>query len=201
MTKGSKGSGNYASKTVATTGYASSVPVKTTVSFKGSGGEKGSYQNKSQYSYGDKQTGSYGRGTTTEKASVGDFHWKNGTTGTRSEYTQSSTFRFGDKRGYTEVRNEQSFRDVTYNKSNSGSHITYGDGDDDEDGGSDGGYDDEDGGSDGGYDDDDDDGGSYYGSESDDGGSDGGYDSDGGGTDGGCDSDDGGTDGGYDSEY
>ncbi|KAJ0780507.1 hypothetical protein HanPI659440_Chr06g0238571 [Helianthus annuus] len=194
MTKGSKGSGNYASKAVATTGYASSVPVKTTVSFKGSGGEKGSYQNKSQYSYGDKQTGSYGRATTTEKASAGDFHWKNGTTGTRSEYTQSSTFRFGDKRGYTEVRNEQSFRNVSYNKSNSGSYITYGD-------------DDEDGGSDGGYDDDDDDGGSYYDSESDDccdsdgRGSDGGYDSDGGGTDGGCDSDDSGSDGGYDSEY
>ncbi|KAD5317662.1 hypothetical protein E3N88_17608 [Mikania micrantha] len=106
MTKRSYGSDQSASKTHAMTGDASSVPVNTTVSSKGtngSGGAEGSYQNTTRISYGDKQSGCYERETTKEKASVGDFHWKNGTTGTRSEYTQSSTVRFGDKRGYTEV--------------------------------------------------------------------------------------------------
>ncbi|MFS7944479.1 hypothetical protein Hanom_Chr06g00512631 [Helianthus anomalus] len=137
MKKGSNGSGNYAPKAVATTGYAviSPVPVTTTTTVS-SGGGKESYQTKSHYSYGDKQTGSYGRATTTEKASAGDFHWKNGTTGTRSEYTQSSTVRYGDKSGYTEVRSEQSVRNVRYNNSSSsnksgghygGPYIVYGD--------------------------------------------------------------------------
>ncbi|KAM0026133.1 hypothetical protein Hdeb2414_s0020g00554611 [Helianthus debilis subsp. tardiflorus] len=135
MKKGSNGSGNSAPKAVATTGYAVISPVPVTTTTVSSGG-KGSYQTKSQYSYGDKQTGSYGRATTTEKASAGDFQWKNGTTGTRSEYTQSSTVRVGDKSGYTEVRSEQSVRNVRYNNSSSsnkssghygGPYIVYGD--------------------------------------------------------------------------
>ncbi|KAK9059521.1 hypothetical protein SSX86_020225 [Deinandra increscens subsp. villosa] len=136
MTKGSKGSGKSASKTVATIGYISCVPVKTTVSFKGAKGE-GSYQTKSRISYGDKQSGSYGRATATEKASAGKFQWKNGTSGTKSEYKQSSTIRVGDKSGYTEVYSEQRVRNVSYNKSNSSkNYITY----NNEDGGSYGGY-------------------------------------------------------------
>ncbi|KAD3337282.1 hypothetical protein E3N88_32802 [Mikania micrantha] len=58
MTKRSYGSDQSASKTHAMTGYASSVPMKTTVSFKGangSGGTEGSYQNTTRISYGDKQ--------------------------------------------------------------------------------------------------------------------------------------------------
>ncbi|MFS7944481.1 hypothetical protein Hanom_Chr06g00512651 [Helianthus anomalus] len=134
MTKESKGSGKSAAKTVATIGYISSVPVKTTVSFKGSkgsGGGEGSYQTKSRVSYGDKQSGCYGRATTKEKASAGEFQWKNGTTGTKSEYKQSSTVRVGDKTGYTEVYSEQRVRNVSYDKTSGGGNkcITYDNGD------------------------------------------------------------------------
>ncbi|KAL8254781.1 hypothetical protein R6Q59_033002 [Mikania micrantha] len=127
MTKGSKASGKSASKAVATIGYISCVPAKTTVTFKGSGGGEGSYQTKSRISYGDKRSGCYGKATTKEKASAGKFHWKNGTTGTKSEYKQSSTVRVGDKSGYTEVYSEQTVRNVTYDKSgcNSKKYITY----------------------------------------------------------------------------
>ncbi|KAI3786939.1 hypothetical protein L1987_41031 [Smallanthus sonchifolius] len=142
MTKGSKGSGKSASKTVATIGYISAVPVKTTVSFKGAkggGGGEGSYQTKSRISYGNKRSGLYGRATTKEKASAGEFQWKNGTTGTKSEYKQSSTVRVGDKSGYTEVYREQRVSNVTYDKSTNISsgknYLTYND-----DGGSYGGY-------------------------------------------------------------
>ncbi|PWA62981.1 hypothetical protein CTI12_AA184400 [Artemisia annua] len=104
MTKGSKASNNTSSKTVAKVGYGynSSVPVKTTVTFKGGkggGGGEGSYQNKSRISYNDKQTGSYARSTTKEKASAGEFQYKNGTSGTKSEFKKSSTVRVGDKSG------------------------------------------------------------------------------------------------------
>ncbi|KAK9059520.1 hypothetical protein SSX86_020224 [Deinandra increscens subsp. villosa] len=189
MTKGSGSYDRSASKTVATTGYASSVPVKSTVSFKGSGAEEGSYQNTYRFSYGDKQTGSYGRATATEKASAGEFQWKNGTTGTKSEYTHSSTVRFGDKSGYTEVHNEQRVRNVVYDKSgcSSKSYVTY----EKDDGGAYGG---------GGYgnqDSDDDDGGAYGGS---------GFNNEDDGSYGGSDygyNDDYGSDGGYgyDSDY
>ncbi|KAI3772033.1 hypothetical protein L6452_03207 [Arctium lappa] len=129
MTKGSKNSGNSASKAVATIGYISAVPVKTTVTFKGGkggGGGVGSYETKSRVSYGDKQSGCYGRTTTKEKASAGEFQWKNGTSGTKSEYQKCSTVRVGDKSGYTEVYNEQRVRNVSYNNSSGSKNlITY----------------------------------------------------------------------------
>ncbi|KAK1434780.1 hypothetical protein QVD17_00532 [Tagetes erecta] len=224
MTKGSKSYGQSSSKSPAFIGYNAYVPVKTTVSFKPSGGGEGSYQNTSRFSYGDKHSGCYGRVTNKEKASAGEFEWKNGTTGTRSEYKQSSTERYGDKNGYTEVYNEQRFRNVTYDRSNCSnkSYITYnndncggpygGYGHGSNGGGSYGGYgnggggsygggygsDSDDGGPDCGSDYGDDDGGSYGGSESDD---------DGGGSYGGSEYDDddddggGGSDDGYDSDY
>ncbi|KAI3782183.1 hypothetical protein L2E82_12217 [Cichorium intybus] len=138
MTKGSKNSGYSASKSVAKVGYISSVPVKTTVTFKGGkGGGEGSYVNKSRITYADKQTGCYGRATMKEKASAGEFHWKNGTSGTKSEYKKSSTVRIGDKSGYMEVYNEQTVRNVSYNKSSDNKNfITYDNGD----GGEYGGY-------------------------------------------------------------
>lgn len=79
-----------------------------------SGTEEGSYQTKSQISYHDKQSGSYGRATNMEKKSSGEFQWKNGTSGTKSECKRSQTLRFGNKNGYTEVYNEQRVRHVKY---------------------------------------------------------------------------------------
>ena len=131
MTKGSKSSKSSASKTVATVGYISTVPGKTTVTFKGGkGGGEGSYMNKSRVSFGGKQTGCYGRAITKEKASAGEFQWKNGTSGTKSEYKKSSTLRIGDQSGYTEVYSEQRVRNVSYNKSSgSKNFIAYDNGD------------------------------------------------------------------------
>ncbi|KAK1434781.1 hypothetical protein QVD17_00533 [Tagetes erecta] len=117
--KGSDGYNHSGSESAAMIGYISSG--KTSVS-----GE-GSYQSTSRFSYVDKQSGCYSNVTNKEKASAGDFQWKNGTTGTRNEYKESSTFRFGDKNGYTEVYNEQKVRNVTYDKSNctSNNYIAY----------------------------------------------------------------------------
>ncbi|GJX34709.1 hypothetical protein Tco_0246266 [Tanacetum coccineum] len=78
-------------KHYATCGIAIVEPKNTTVSYRGSGAEKGTYETKSYASFNDKQTGSYGRATVTEKASSGDFHWKNGTSGTRNEYKRTET--------------------------------------------------------------------------------------------------------------
>ncbi|XP_024967862.1 uncharacterized protein LOC112507484 [Cynara cardunculus var. scolymus] len=116
MKKGSTSSGNFASKTVGTIGIISADPVETTVTFNGGKGV-GSFETKSRVSYGDKQSGCYGRKTTKEKASAGEFQWKNGTSGTKSEYKKSSTVRVGNKSGYTEIYSEQRVRDVSYNKS------------------------------------------------------------------------------------
>ena len=114
MAKGSKNSGNSTPKEAATIGYMSVVPSVTMVkTVKG----EGSYETKSRVSYGNKQSGSYGRETTKEKASAGAFQWKNGTSGTKCEYQKSSTLRVGDKSGYTEVYNEQRVRKVRYNNS------------------------------------------------------------------------------------
>ncbi|CAI9298171.1 unnamed protein product [Lactuca saligna] len=93
-----------------------------------------SFENKTRVSFSDKQTGSYGRATATEKASTGDFQWQNGKSGTRSEYKESSTVRVGDKSGYTEVYNEQRVRNVrvrnvSFNNNGSKSVITYDNGD------------------------------------------------------------------------
>ncbi|XP_071699887.1 uncharacterized protein [Rutidosis leptorrhynchoides] len=174
-----------------------------------SGGSRGNYENKSQTSYSDKQSGSYARATATEKATSGDFHWKNGTSGTRSEYKQTETVRVGDKSGYTEIRNEQTVRDVTYSNNYSGKNIGGNDGNKDHGGACEsdggayknyvGGYESDGGESDGGESD----GGAYknyvgvY--ESDGGESDGayknyvgGYESDGGESDGGAYESDGG---------
>ncbi|KAL7586098.1 hypothetical protein Lser_V15G38108 [Lactuca serriola] len=132
MTKGSKKTSGYsAPKQIATVGYISTVPVKTTVTFKGGkGGGEGSYVNKSRVSFADKQTGCYGRATTKEKASAGEFQWKNGTSGTKNEYKKSSTVRIGDKSGYTEVYNEQRVRNVSYNNNNNSKKlIAYDNGD------------------------------------------------------------------------
>nr|XP_043618587.1 keratin, type I cytoskeletal 9-like [Erigeron canadensis] len=104
--------------TTARIGLMQVVPANSTAVSHGggrsSGGNRGSYENKSQVSYYDKQSGSYARETATEKSTAGDFHWKNGTSGNRSEYKQTETLRFGNKGGYTEVYNEQRIRDVTY---------------------------------------------------------------------------------------
>ncbi|GJW28661.1 hypothetical protein Tco_0045536 [Tanacetum coccineum] len=126
--------------------------VSDTVSYKGSGGKKDTDETKSYTSYNDKQTGSYGRAMTTKMASSGEFQWKNGTRGTRNEYKQTETVRYGDKSGYTEVYNEQRFRNVSYNNNHRSKNVVtydYGDSDDDIEygGGYCGGY---------GYDDDDD---------------------------------------------
>ncbi|PWA93868.1 hypothetical protein CTI12_AA066170 [Artemisia annua] len=127
-----KGSKSSASTEPAYVGYAEVVscePVNNTVSYRGSGAQKGTYETKSYQSYNDKQTGSYGRVTATEKASSGDFHWKNGTSGTRSEYKQTETVRYGDKSGYTEVYNEQRVRDVRYENNYGGKNVvSYGSG-------------------------------------------------------------------------
>ncbi|GJW98667.1 hypothetical protein Tco_0180475 [Tanacetum coccineum] len=155
--KESKSSGSSEPKHYATCGIAIVEPKNTTVSYGGSGAEKGTYETKSYASFNDKQTGSYGRATVTEKASSGDFHWKNGTSGTRNEYKQTETVRYGDKSGYTEVYNEQRIRDVSYENNyggknvvsydsgNSGAMSGYG-------GGSGGGYGGSYGGGYGGYD-------------------------------------------------
>ncbi|KAI3782187.1 hypothetical protein L2E82_12222 [Cichorium intybus] len=133
MSKGSENSGSSAPRAMANFAYVgpiSTVQAKTTV-----GG--GSYENKSRVSFGDKQTGSYGRATATEKASAGEFEWKNGKSGTRNEYKETATLRIGDKSGYTEVYNEQRIRNVSFNNtSGSKNIITYNNGN----GGQYGGY-------------------------------------------------------------
>ncbi|GJV63431.1 hypothetical protein Tco_1474259 [Tanacetum coccineum] len=98
-------------------------PKNTTVSYRGSGAEKGTYETKSYASFNDKQTGSYGRATVTEKASSGDFHGKNGTNGTRNEYKRTETVRYGDKSGCTEVYNERRVRDVSYKNNYGGKNV------------------------------------------------------------------------------
>ncbi|PWA93870.1 hypothetical protein CTI12_AA066190 [Artemisia annua] len=156
MNKGSKASASSEPEHVERIGFVMEVgspkQVSHRVSYKGSGGEKDTYETKSYRSYNDKQTGSYGRATKTKTASAGEFQWKNGTSGTRSEYKQTETRRYGDKNGYTEVYNEQRFRNVSYDNNYRSKNVVtydYGDSDDDSDYG--GGY------CDGyGYDDDDD---------------------------------------------
>ncbi|KAL4571287.1 hypothetical protein LXL04_018045 [Taraxacum kok-saghyz] len=149
MEKGSGKFGSSASKPIANLPYHSMVihvPEKTTVG-------EGSFENKTRVTFGDKQ-GCYGRATATEKASAGEFQWKNGKSGTRSEYKESSTVRIGDKSGYTEVYNEKRFRNVVFNNSSGsknvidydngdrGKHCDCGsDSDDSGDGGKHGGYD------------------------------------------------------------
>ncbi|KAJ9548461.1 hypothetical protein OSB04_021004 [Centaurea solstitialis] len=137
MSKGSKNSGNSTTERIMSLShfaYVSPAPVKT-VTVKGGGRGEGSYETetKSQVSYGDKRSGSYGRATTNEKASAGEFQWKNGTSGTKIEYKKSSTVRVGNKSGYTEVYNEQRIRNVSYNNSSS-KLVTYSnnDGNDDD---------------------------------------------------------------------
>ncbi|CAH1432638.1 unnamed protein product [Lactuca virosa] len=114
-------------------GYAYAGPISTVKTTVG----QGSYENKSQVSFSDKQTGSYGRATATEKASTGNFQWQNGKSGTRSEYKESSTVRIGDRSGYTEVYSEQRVRNVNFNNNNGSKNvISYDNGD----GGNYGGY-------------------------------------------------------------
>nr|GEW66008.1 keratin, type I cytoskeletal 9-like [Tanacetum cinerariifolium] len=149
--KESKSSGSSEPKHYATCGIAIVEPKNNTVSYRGSGAEKGTYETKSYARFNDKQTGSYGRATVTEKASSGDFHWKNGTSGTRNEYKQTETVRYGDKSGYTEVYNERRVRDVSYENNYGGKNVvSYDSGNS----GAKNGYG---GGSGGGY------GGSYHG--------------------------------------
>ncbi|GKD63127.1 hypothetical protein Tco_1305235 [Tanacetum coccineum] len=112
--KESKGSGSSEPKHYATCGIAIVEPKNTTIYNRRSGAEKGTYETKSYASFNDKQIGSYGRATVTEKASSGNFHWKNGTSGTKNEYKQTETVRYGDKSGYAEVYNERRVRDVSY---------------------------------------------------------------------------------------
>ncbi|GJV04012.1 hypothetical protein Tco_1337581 [Tanacetum coccineum] len=110
-------------KHYATCGIAIVEPKNTTVSYRGSGAEKGTYETKSYASFNDKQIGSYGRATVTEKASSGNFHWKNGTSGTKNEYKQTETVRYGDKSGCTEVYNERRVRDVSYENNYGGKNV------------------------------------------------------------------------------
>ncbi|GKE07384.1 hypothetical protein Tco_1399402, partial [Tanacetum coccineum] len=58
-----------------------------------------------------------------KKASSGDFHWKNGTSGTRNEYKRTETVRYGDKSGCTEVYNERRVRDVSYENNYGGKNV------------------------------------------------------------------------------
>ena len=122
MEKGSGNSGSSASQSMANFAYVGPI---STVHSKTPVGE-GSFENKTRVTFGDKQ-GSYGRATATEKASAGEFQWKNGKSGTRSEYKESATVRIGDKSGYTEVYNEQRVRNVNFNNNGSKNVIAYGD--------------------------------------------------------------------------
>ena len=137
MNKGSKASASkpeYVARSGLIIAVGSPKQVSDTVSYKRSGGEKDTYETKSYISYNDKQTASYGRATTTKKASTGEFQWKNGTSGTRTEYKQTETRRYGDKNGYTEVYNEQRIRNVSYdNNYRSKNVVTYDYGDSDDD--------------------------------------------------------------------
>ncbi|CAH1439122.1 unnamed protein product [Lactuca virosa] len=89
MEKGSENSGSSESKSMENVPYLGTIltlPIETTVG-------KGSFENKTRVAFSDKQTGSYGRATATEKV-------------------------IGDKSGYTEVYNEQRVRNVSFNNNN-----------------------------------------------------------------------------------
>ncbi|CAI9298168.1 unnamed protein product [Lactuca saligna] len=99
MEKVSEISGSSESKSMENVAYLGTIltlPMETTV-------DEGSFENKTRVAFSDKQTGSYGRATTTEKVSAGDFQWKNGKSGKRNEYKETSTIRIGDKNGYIEL--------------------------------------------------------------------------------------------------
>ncbi|KMS96178.1 hypothetical protein BVRB_001420 [Beta vulgaris subsp. vulgaris] len=87
---------------------------------------------KCKSSYHDKQSGSYGRVTTKESVSSGDYT-NRGRVGYKDEYKASSTVRVGDKRGYTEFSRQEKFTRVDYggsNNTNYGGNLVCG-GDDD----------------------------------------------------------------------
>ncbi|CAI9298170.1 unnamed protein product [Lactuca saligna] len=112
MTRRSANSGPSAPTEMAGFAYPGPISImKTTVG-------QGSYENKSQVSYRDKHTGSYGRATTIQKVSAGKFQWQNGRSGTMNEYKETSTVRIGDQSGYTEVYNEQRVLNVSFNNNN-----------------------------------------------------------------------------------
>lgn len=119
MEKGSEKSGSSESKSMENVAYLGTfltLPMETTVG-------EGGFENKTRVAFSDKQTGSYGRATATEKVSAGDFQWKNGKSGTRNEYKETSTVRIGDKSGYTEVYNEQRVRNVSFNNNNDSKNV------------------------------------------------------------------------------
>ncbi|KAH7855996.1 hypothetical protein Vadar_031475 [Vaccinium darrowii] len=77
-----------------------------------------SYERITKAKYEDKQTGSYERYTTKEKASSGERHVERGSrqVGVRDEYKKSSSVKVGDKSGYTEYQVEERVRRVDFGR-------------------------------------------------------------------------------------
>lgn len=77
-----------------------------------------SYERITRARYEDKQTGSYERYTTKEKASSSERHVERGTrqVGVRDEVKKSSTVKVGDKSGYTEYQVEERIRHVDFGR-------------------------------------------------------------------------------------
>ena len=85
-------------------------------------GEQSSFQQKtSKTSYVDKQKGKYTRTTNKKVVSTGETFKERSTgrVGYKDEYKTTSTYRVGDKRGYTEHQVEEKIRRVDYGGSSS----------------------------------------------------------------------------------
>ena len=94
----------------------------TTYSYQSKQGEQSSFnQTTSKISNVDKQTGSYARATNKEAISTGETFKERSTgrVGYKDEYKTTSTYRLGDKGGYTEYQVEERLRNVNYGGSGS----------------------------------------------------------------------------------
>ncbi|KAK6273012.1 hypothetical protein POUND7_010095 [Theobroma cacao] len=85
------------------------------------GGQSSCNQTTSKTSYVDKQTGSYTRATNKEVVSTGETFKERSTgrVGYKDEYKTTSTYKVGDKSGYTEYQVEERFRNVKYSGNSS----------------------------------------------------------------------------------
>lgn len=84
------------------------------------GQQSDNYQWASRGSIVDNQTGSYRRATLKESLSTGDVFKERSTgrVGYKDEMRRTSTFRAGDKGGYSEYQREERFRKADYSGSN-----------------------------------------------------------------------------------
>ncbi|XVE80020.1 hypothetical protein DITRI_Ditri14bG0105300 [Diplodiscus trichospermus] len=101
---------------------------KQTTTYHSKQGENSSFnQTTSKTSYVDKQTGSYARATNKEVYSSGETFKERSTgrVGYKDEYKTTSTYRVGDKSGYTEYQVEERFRNVNYGGSGSSKRGNY----------------------------------------------------------------------------